>query len=288
LVTAESPYTVLANGNLVERRVHSSRTTWVYEQPQPMASYLATVQIGRYSLSPIDTRPVRQVLATTPRLRRAALHDFDRQSKMILAFQDMFGPYPFDGYTIVVTDDDLEIPLEAQSLSIFGSNHVDGERGSERLIAHELAHQWFGNSLTVGRWRDVWLHEGFACYAEWLWSERSGGPAANAHARREWQRLKQLPQDLVIADPGPDRMFDDRLYKRGALTLHALRQTLGDRAFFSMLTAWTSTHRHSTVTTVGFVEHATAAASGSDRQRVAALLNSWLRKPELPDLPARA
>jgi aminopeptidase N len=83
-------------------------------------------------------------------------------------------------------------------------------------------------------------------------------------------------------------MFDDRLYKRGALTLHAVRQILGDRAFFSMLAAWTSTHRHSTVTTGAFVQHATAASSDSNRQRVASLLSSWLSQPELPDLPARA
>ena len=287
-VTTESPYTVVANGTLVDRRVHSSRTTWVYEQPQPMASYLATVQIGRYTVGESDSQPVRQLLATTARLRRAAQHDFARQTKMIVAFQDMFGPYPFDSYTVVVTDDELEIPLEAQSLSIFGSNHVDGQRGSERLIAHELAHQWFGNSLTLGRWRDVWLHEGFACYAEWLWSERSGGHEASTLARREWQRLQHLPQDFVLANPGPDRMFDDRLYKRGALTLHALRQVLGDRAFFSMLSAWVLTHRYSTVTTGAFVQHATAASSAPNRDRVATLLGSWLQRPALPDLPVRA
>jgi aminopeptidase N len=287
-VTTESPYTVLANGTLVDRRVHSSRTTWVYDQPQPMASYLATVQIGRYTVAESDSQPVRQLLATTARLRRAAQHDFARQTKMITAFQEMFGPYPFDSYTVVVTDDELEIPLEAQSLSIFGSNHVDGQRGSERLIAHELAHQWFGNSLTLGRWRDVWLHEGFACYAEWLWSERSGGQAASTLARREWQRLQHLPQDFVLANPGPDRMFDDRLYKRGALTLHALRQVLGDRAFFSMLSAWALTHRYSTVTTGDFVQHATAASSAPNRDVVARLLGSWLQRPALPDLPVRA
>ena len=287
-VTAESPYAVVANGTLVERRAHSSRTTWVYEQSQPMATYLATVQIGRYIVAESEDRPVRQLLLTPARLRRAAQYDFGRQPAMITAFQEMFGPYPFDSYTVVVTDDELDIPLEAQSLSIFGANHVDGRRGSERLVAHELAHQWFGNSLTLGRWRDVWLHEGFACYAEWLWSERSGGPGASTLARREWQRLRHLPQDFVLADPGPDRMFDDRLYKRGALTLHALRQVLGDTAFFSMLAAWASSHRYSTVTTDDFVQHATAASSTADRDRVTSLLGSWLRRPAVPDLPVRA
>ncbi len=156
---------------------------------------------------------------------------------MLEVFQDLFGPYPFAEYTAVVTDDDLEIPLEAQGISVFGANQVDGRRGSERLVAHELAHQWFGNSLTVGRWQDIWLHEGFACYAEWLWAERADGRPAGDAAGAAWSRLSGLPQDLVLADPGPDLMFDDRLYKRGALTLHVLRCSVGDDRFFALLRA---------------------------------------------------
>ena len=136
-----------------------------------MAPYLATLQIGRYQ----RLRARHRRLLVPPRLLAAAEHDLARQPEMMALFEERFGPYPFAaGYTVVVTDDDLEIPLEAQGLSVFGANHMDGRRGSERLVAHELAHQWFGNSLTVGRWRDIWLHEGFACYAEWLWSERVG------------------------------------------------------------------------------------------------------------------
>ena len=112
-----------------------------------------------------------------------------------------------------------------------------------------MSHQWFGNSLTLGQWRDIWLHEGFACYAEWLWSEESGKDSAHERAVEHWDRLASLDQDLVLGDPGPELMFDDRVYKRGALLLHALRLTLGDDAFFELLTAWVTEHAHSTVST---------------------------------------
>ena len=220
-MTAEAGYEVVANGRLVSRTPRAGRVRWVYEQPEPMAPYLATLQVGRYLRDPRRARARRRSsrpgCETRPSTTSAA------RAEMIALFEELFGPYPFASYTVVVTDDDLEIPLEAQGLSVFGANHMDGRRGSERLVAHELAHQWFGNSLTVGLWRDIWLHEGFACYAEWLWSEASGGRTADEQARAAHARLAGLPQDLVIGDPGPDAMFDDRLYKRGALTLHALR-----------------------------------------------------------------
>jgi aminopeptidase N len=179
----------------------------------------------------------------------------------------------------VVTKDHLEMPLEAQGLAMFGANHIDGMLGLERLVAHELAHQWFGNSLTLGRWKDIWLHEGFACYAEWLWSERSGGEPADVHARRHHRRLTGDAQDLLLADPGPAVMFDDRVYKRGALALHALRLTLGDDTFFAMIRGWVVEHRFGTVSTELFEEH--AAGYGS----TGALLAAWLHEALLPDLP---
>ena len=279
-VTAESPYTVVANGRLVDRRVRASRTTWVYEQPEPMATYLATVQIGRYDRLTHDAVvPLHTVVP--PRLHRGVAHDLQRQPQMLVVFQDMFGPYPFADYTVVVTDDDLEIPLEAQGLSVFGANHIDGRRGSERLVAHELAHQWFGNSLTVGCWRDIWLHEGFACYAEWLWSERADGRPADEYAREAWGRLASLPQDLLLADPGPDLMFDDRLYKRGALALHALRRSTGDERFFGLLSGWAASHRHGTVSTAEFIAHAQQHADAP----VTEVLGPWLETRPLPPLP---
>lgn len=186
-------------------------------------------------------------------------------------------PRRLTGFTALVTADPLEIPLEAQGMSIFGANHVDGRGTHERLVADELAHQWFGNSLTVASWSDIWLHEGFACYAEWLWSECSGGPLAAAHAVRHWKRLRDLPQDLLLADPGALRMFDDRLYKRGALALHALRSVLGDKPFFRLLQSWVAANRHSSVSTGAFVAHA-----GKD---AADVLRDWLFETSLPELP---
>jgi aminopeptidase N len=278
-VTCESEYTVVSNGRLVSRTPGSSRTTWVHDQPEPMATYLATVQIGRYSIVSDDGPPPTRA-AAPPAIRRHVTHDLNRQPEMIACFEELFGPYPFGGYDVVVTEDELEIPLEAQGLSIFGANHADGHRGSERLVAHELAHQWFGNSLTAAAWQHIWLHEGFACHAEWLWSERSGGPSADDLARSAHRELAGLDQDLLLCDPGPDLMFDDRLYKRGALTLHALRTTLGDRAFFDLLRTWVSAHEHGSVTTEQFVDAAAELGSG-----VRDLLGRWLDHPDLPDLP---
>ncbi|TMR97129.1 M1 family metallopeptidase [Nonomuraea basaltis] len=275
-VTTASPYQVIANGVLVAKRRAAGTTTWIYEQAEPMASYLASVQIGRYQLSEIaGTR-----LAHPARLATRVRHDFGRQGEMMALFTDLFGPYPFAGYTVVVADDDLDIPVEAQSMSVFGRNHVDGGRGFERLIAHELAHQWFGNSLTVACWRDIWLQEGFAAYAEWLWSEASGGPPAADLARRWHDRVARLAQDFVLADPGPPMLFDDRVYKRGALTLHALRRALGDEVFFPVLRAWTAERRHGSVTTQEFAGHVQRHTSRS----VGPLLSAWLYDKPLPPL----
>ncbi|WP_067648040.1 M1 family metallopeptidase [Nocardia harenae] len=282
-ITTDSPYYALANGTLVRKQTKASQTTWVYEQPEPMAGYLATIQIGHYRRHRIGSAhsPVPMDAVVPTRLRAAFEHDFARQPRMMELFTERFGPYPFVGYTVVVTDDELEIPIEAQGISIFGANHCDGRRSAERLVAHELAHQWFGNSVTIRQWRDIWLHEGFACYAEWLWSEECGGPGADRMARAARHNLARQRQDIVVGDPGPARMFDDRVYKRGALTLHALRLELGDRAFFALLREWTTRYRHSSVITEEFTDLAGHYTTIPLRP----LWESWLHRAELPQLP---
>jgi len=210
------------------------------------------------------------------------LADFAPLSRMLDCFQERFGPYPFPSYTVVVTEDPLEIPLEAQAMATFGASHVDGRGGSERLIAHELAHQWFGNSVGLAGWRDIWLNEGFACYAEWIWSEASGGPSANTLARTHHALLRVKPHDLVLGDPGPDAMFDDRVYKRGACTLHALRKRIGDDRFFDLLRAWCAANRFGTVDSTMFEALATEYAE----EPLGEFFDAWLRETRLPSLSA--
>ena len=150
----EAAYRVVCNGRLTSFRVvGAAAATWTYEQPEPTATYLATVQIGRYTATDLglgDTAG-HAVLPAGDRARGAA--DFADVPRMVAVFEQAFGPYPMESYGVVVTADVLEIPLEAQGLAVFGSNHVDGRGGSERLVAHELAHQWFGNSVGIAAGR---------------------------------------------------------------------------------------------------------------------------------------
>jgi len=279
-VTTDSPYRVVSNGTLENRTTRASRTTWVYDQPEPMATYLASVQIGQYREFSLATTPVSQRVSSPPRLEAAFMADLGRQHEMMAMFSRLFGPYPFSSYSVVIADDELEIPLEAQGFSIFGANHMDGKGSHDRLIAHELAHQWFGNSVSLAGWQHIWLNEGFACYAEWLWSEASGGTSADKLARKAHERLASLPQDLVIAAPGAKLMFDDRVYKRGALTLHVLRRKLGDDTFFHLLRDWATTNRHGCVTTEQFIAHAARFSEES----LAGVFNAWLYEAVLPRL----
>lgn len=288
-VITDNNYTVVANGTHDGCERRGARTTWKYHIDQPMASYLATIQIGDYTKVDIANSACGvPIVAYVPSSAMAGFkEDFADQAAMLDLYVEKFGPYPFDQYTVVITEDELEIPLEAQGLSIFGANHARGNHRWERLIAHELSHQWFGNSLGLAQWDDIWLNEGFACYAEWLWFEHSTGKPAAESAKEHYDILATKPQDILLSNPGPDDMFDDRIYKRGAMTVHALRVLLGNEAFFRMIQRYVAAGQHSVVEPMDLKQQAMKACDeeGIDHARLHLLWSEWLNELPLPEFP---
>ncbi len=275
------PLVGVANGVLTADATGNGRRVTSWEMTDPMASYLATVTAGEYLL--IDSDPSAQVDvfdAVPPRLNNVFEGDFGMTDEMIDVFSDLFGPYPFDEYGVMVIDGNFSFALETQGRSIFSASFVDGDGSIERIVAHEIAHQWFGNHVSPATWQDIWLNEGFASYAEDLWIEfgRSGDVAALEN------RLiirAQGAQSPAPGDPGPAGLFDQSVYRRGGLTLHALRLEVGDDAFFTMLRTWLDRFGGGSASTTDFIELA-EEIHGSD---LSDFFDAWLSDAPLPALP---
>src|SRR5918995_1409261 len=108
------------------------------------------------------------------------------------------------------------------------------------LVVHELAHQWFGDDIAVQGWRDIWLNEGFATFMEWRWAETHGGRSAAALLRSYYDNVSATSDfwTVIVADPGAARVFDSAIYGRGGMTLQALRNRVGDAAFWRIIRSW--------------------------------------------------
>lgn len=273
---------VAANGSLESDSLgDDGYRTWHWNMDEPMASYLTTVAIGDYKIErtqTLDGITIRNFFL--PAEYEQAVADFAVTGQMIDHFSDLFGPYPFDEYGAVTVPVLLGSALETQTMSVFGSDSVDGTGASEDIIAHELAHQWFGDSVTPSDWRDIWLNEGFATYAEALWKEHSNPTYDIDEAMAEV--IGRFGSRLgPIGDPGKNNLFDISVYQRGALTMHALRRTIGDDAFFDTLRTWTEEHRHGNATTDQFIETAERISG----QELDGFFAEWLGATEMPDLP---
>jgi aminopeptidase N len=273
-VTVPEGLDVAANGLLSETIPGDGEATWVYDAPDPMASYLVQIVIADLEFVE-DTGPGGLVLrhAFDADVAARLAGSMDRTGEMVDFYDDLFGPFPFGAYGAVVVDRPLGFALETQTLSIFGTDTATGET----IVAHELAHQWFGDAVSPATWRDIWLNEGFATYAEWLWAERDGqaGPGSMAESVAGFGGLDTPP-----ADPGADGLFATSVYERGALTLHVLRDTIGDDAFFAVLRTWVERFGGGAASTAEF-EALAEEVSGQDLQP---LFDAWLRAPTMPVL----
>lgn len=274
-VTVPRGLTAVANGELRGQRTARGRTTFRWHSAEPVASYLVTATIGRFdvrrSRSPDG---VELYTAVDPREAAASRAVLGELGEVVDWATGLFGPYPFASAGVIVDRGPrrIDYALETQTKPIF-------PQAPDRLtLVHEVAHQWFGDSVTPRTWRDLWLNEGFATYASWLWTEQHGGPSAReqfdeAYAGRGADFWRQPP-----GRPSPQTLFGDPVYDRGAMLLEQLRRTVGDEVFFRILKGWPERHRHGNAGTADFVAYS-EEVSGKE---LSGLFDAWLYAKRRP------
>ncbi|WP_329339520.1 M1 family metallopeptidase [Streptomyces sp. NBC_01352] len=254
----------VSNGELVSERSAGGRTAFTWRTAEPMASHVATVAVGDYDIRRSTTPDGLPVyVAVDPSLAGASRKVLSGIPGIIEWAADTFGPYPFSSTgAIVDRDGDAGYALETQNRPVFPGVPDTG------LLVHELAHQWYGNSVTPKTWRDMWLNEGFATYAEWLWQEEHGGDSAQEtfdalydHGERTYEDLWSFPPAKPTSAA---HLSDSPVYQRGAMVLHKVRQAVGDGTFRALLRGWAAAHRHGNADTADFTAYVEKLAPGKD------------------------
>jgi aminopeptidase N len=271
---------VLSNGVPGPHTTAAGWTTWTWSESAPMASYLSTVVIGRYRVveGTHDGKPLVTAVPDSLPADGPAAKSVGRTGEIADFLATQFGPYPFDAYGGIVLDDErVGYALETQTRPVYGSTFFR-TAPNPVVIAHELAHQWYGDSVALERWQDIWLNEGFATYAEWLWQEHAGQFTVaqsfdRTYAGFDWHETP--------GNPGVDDLFGDGVYQRGAMTLYALRKAIGDPAFAGLLKSWAAEHRDGNVTTAEFIQAAEKAAG----KNLGQFFQTWLDGTTKPAHP---
>ena len=263
----------VANGRLVKRRQRGDKSIWTWKESEPMATYLATVATGQFKLRRSRVNGIRSLTAVDPKLWKRSKGPLRMSERILSLLEELFGPYPF-GQVGAIVDDAKSIgyALETQTRPVYD------RPPSTVLIAHELAHQWVGNSVSLSSWPEIWLNEGFATWAEWRWAQEAGGPTT----AERFEELQRTPADKPgfwnpppAALPGPAQLFSEPVYVRGAMALEALRQQVGGPTFATILRDWATANAYRNVTIADFM----ALAEARSGQELNALFDTWLLQP---------
>ncbi|HEV2798754.1 MAG TPA: M1 family metallopeptidase [Nocardioides sp.] len=271
---------VISNGELKGRRVGKRSTTWHWRADEPMVPYLAFFAAGDFTIARGVHRGLPWLVAVSQRLSQgdedASMRLMRRTPKVVAGLEKDLGDYPFSVVGGLTTSLNTGFALENQTRPTYpavGSSYTS-------LVVHELAHQWFGDDVAVHQWRDIWLNEGFATFMEWRWSETHGGRSA-ARILRDYYDNVGAQSDfwqVLVADPGAADIFDDAVYGRGAMTLQALRNRVGDRDFWRILRSWIREQDGGNGSSEEF-EALAARVSGVD---LSGFFTAWLRTPAKP------
>jgi aminopeptidase N len=247
-----------------------------------MASYLATVAIGRFRVDRlVHGSGMVVTTAVDASLGRFVDRQLQRTDDVFRFLRREIGAYPFEAVGGIVDVVPVGFALETQTIPVYSDLFFFRGRDSSWVIAHELAHQWFGDSVSLRRWRDIWLNEGFATYFEWVWTAEQRESTAYRIAARLYDQIDARDRfwDVVIGDPGPRKLFHPAVYYRGAMAVAQLEHRLGGQRFDRLVTRWIARYRNSDATTRDFVRLAedTCGCGSLDR-----LFDQWLYTPGRP------
>ncbi|MBA8827134.1 aminopeptidase N [Saccharopolyspora lacisalsi] len=266
---------VLANGMNTGRSELAGWTTWKWRMTEPSATYLAFMAVGQYEVNgKVGDSFVTAYGDDLGRFEGAAKASIERTPEVVDFLSGLVGEYPFHHQGGVVSDDtDMGFALETQTRPVYSPLFF--QRGSNvSVVVHENAHQWFGDSIAVEEWSEIWINEGFATYAEWMWSEAQGTSTAQElfdHYYSAYPADHEIWQ-VTPGDPGVENLFHASVYDRGAMTLHALRNRIGDQALFDTVRTWVEQQRGGNAAVDEFI----ALAERTSGQQLDEFFDAWL------------
>jgi aminopeptidase N len=242
--------TAASNGVLVESApIGGGRRVFHWRVESPITTYLVSLVATNFatftdSYTTLGGRTVPIVHYAYPEDLAPAQERWEITPRAMRCFAERFGEYPFAGEKYGMAEYPWSGAMEHQTLTSMGAYFLRLPRRSDWVVVHELAHQWWGDWVTCGTWRDIWLNEGFATYCEALWAESLGGPDS-LRAAMLTKKDRFYPGSCYA----PDFIFNSTVYRKGAWVLHMLRRVIGDAAFFGALRAYGTGHAYCTAVT---------------------------------------